>query len=191
MELHKMYLERLQGVKNETLLQLAPIAGIGDRPLLPLLDAVSPLSQSHPWLVDLVREKVLKSATVLLQTQQQASSSSVSHNSVLTKDEAAALYLYTEQSAFYKQLNQALRNAERAAVTPYYCYLRLFFHALDKLPKCSATLYRGVNLPTLGQLYHKVTLSVCVTLLTLRRGILSRGGASHLARQLLVWRKDF
>jgi hypothetical protein len=64
----------------------------------------------------------------------------------LTADEVAALYLYTCETAFYRQINAALRDATRARVTGYFPYLRLFLSALGKLPGRPGSLYRGVNL---------------------------------------------
>jgi hypothetical protein len=69
------------------------------------------------------------------------------HN--LSKDEAAALYLYTmemsEDSCVYRILNHTLRLEDRTKVRPWFGYLRLLDSAVSKLPKCKSIVWRGVN----------------------------------------------
>jgi hypothetical protein len=64
----------------------------------------------------------------------------------LREDEVAALYLYTTESPFYRQLNVALRHPDRKKVGPYLGYLRLFFAASSRLKEHRRSLYRGVAL---------------------------------------------
>eukprot|EP01049_Picozoa_sp_SAG25_P011887 SAG25_NODE_1514_length_2862_cov_1.655085_3_plen_647_part_00 len=65
----------------------------------------------------------------------------------LTRDEIAAINLYTQQ-LMYKPLNRALWSKERGAVKPYWGYIRLLQHALFKVPKCDdAAIYRGIRQP--------------------------------------------
>jgi len=54
-----------------------------------------------------------------------------------------AIMLYTS-NAVYKQLNKALREKRRGAITAFRPYLRLLFAAMDTLPKRSSTLWRGI-----------------------------------------------
>ncbi|CAF4263990.1 unnamed protein product [Rotaria socialis] len=55
----------------------------------------------------------------------------------LTRDESAAVYLYTMEwgdNSLYRVLNRALRSDDRDAVKPWFPFLRLFESALEKLP---------------------------------------------------------
>ncbi|CAF1425090.1 unnamed protein product [Rotaria sordida] len=67
----------------------------------------------------------------------------------LSKDEAAALYLYTmemsDETAVYRLLNQTLRAEDRSTVRPWFSYLKLLDSAAAKLPKFKGTVWRGVN----------------------------------------------
>merc|ERR1719265_1917488 len=65
-----------------------------------------------------------------------------------TSKMSAALYasimMYTS-NAIYKDLNEALRNENRAKIKKYFKYLRLFLEALNTLPKQKRTLWRGMG----------------------------------------------
>lgn len=67
----------------------------------------------------------------------------------LTKEESAALYLYTmemgEQDCIYAVLNQTLRDENRSKVRPWFAYLHLLHIAVNKLPKFKGVVWRGVN----------------------------------------------
>lgn len=68
----------------------------------------------------------------------------------LTKDECAAIYLYTmdwypKDETLSIRLNAALRTKDPKHVAPYYPYLKLFHTALSKLPSVTTTLWRGVT----------------------------------------------
>ncbi|CAF1547290.1 unnamed protein product [Rotaria sordida] len=67
----------------------------------------------------------------------------------LSKDEAAALYLYTmemsDETTAYRLLNQTLRAEDRSTVRPWFSYLKLLDSAAAKLPKFKGTVWRGVN----------------------------------------------
>ena len=54
---------------------------------------------------------------------------------LLTRDMAAAIYMYTIDSNFYRLLNTLLRVEDRTALKPYFPYLRLLLIALRRLPK--------------------------------------------------------
>jgi len=66
----------------------------------------------------------------------------------LSRDEIAAINLYTQESV-YRPLNRALFSKERGAVKPYWGYIRLLQQALFKVPKCEAgaIIYRGIKNP--------------------------------------------
>jgi len=65
-------------------------------------------------------------------------------------EQVAAIYLYTMEHNFYRQLNAAMRDADRSKAKPFFAYLRLLFTALEnmgmrrsqKMPE----LWRGVHL---------------------------------------------
>ncbi|CAD7974370.1 unnamed protein product, partial [Amoebophrya sp. A25] len=130
LDLHKMYLERLQdGLKlstgNDT---LAPIDGVFQQPLVTIdkafVDAYlkSSAKNSRSWAEDANPKEAAK----------------------LTTDEKAAIHLYTGNSLYHK-LNQALRNADRSAVKTYLKYLRLLMQALTKVDPTSCTSTTGTS----------------------------------------------
>lgn len=67
----------------------------------------------------------------------------------LSKDEAAALYLYTmemaEDSCIYRILNHTLRFEDRTKVRPWFAYLKLLDSATSKLSNFKGIVWRGVN----------------------------------------------
>ena len=63
----------------------------------------------------------------------------------LDADEAGALRLYTMESELYPTLNRLLRSRDRAALKPFFPYLRLMLTARAKLPKYTASVWRGVK----------------------------------------------
>ncbi|CAF1411028.1 unnamed protein product [Adineta steineri] len=69
------------------------------------------------------------------------------HN--ITKDESAAIYIYTMEmshdSSVYRILNQTLRAEDRSKVLPWFGYLKLLDSATSKLPKFRGTIFRGIN----------------------------------------------
>ncbi|CAF1095179.1 unnamed protein product [Didymodactylos carnosus] len=62
----------------------------------------------------------------------------------LTQDEQAAINLYTQHTTIYQLLNDALRQTDGRALSPWYGYLKLFLTALHKLPPYRGTVWRGV-----------------------------------------------
>jgi hypothetical protein len=66
----------------------------------------------------------------------------------LTRDESAAVYLYTMEggeNGFYQVLNRALRSENRPALKPWFVYLKLFDTAVQKLPNLRTNVWRGVT----------------------------------------------
>jgi hypothetical protein len=129
-ELHKFYLERLQEVAAEPEVILPPVLGVRASAALTFADALAPLVPGTPGL-----EHFAKRAHQY--GQQNATDG-------LTADEAAAVYLYTTESAFYRRLNAALREPDRERAKPYFGYLRLLLSALPKLKGYAGSLWRGV-----------------------------------------------
>ena len=67
------------------------------------------------------------------------------HSALLTRDESAAVYLYTMQTSFFSRLNETLRAENRQALKPWFAFLKLFMTALDKLPSIKKIVWRGVK----------------------------------------------
>ncbi|MEU3099938.1 ADP-ribosyltransferase domain-containing protein [Streptomyces sp. NPDC006967] len=63
----------------------------------------------------------------------------------------SALYLYTCESGFYREINAVLRSSDRERVVPYLPYLRLLFSAMEALPAQTRPLWRGVALDLRSQ----------------------------------------
>jgi hypothetical protein len=108
----------------------SPIFGYEDLPLLTLEEAVEKIISSIPHLMDHV-------ATAKKKYNR--------HSSLLTRDESAAIYLYSMGSPFFSCLNKTLRAENRDALKPWFAFLKLFITALEKLPSTKATIWRGVN----------------------------------------------
>ncbi|CAF1143153.1 unnamed protein product [Adineta steineri] len=65
----------------------------------------------------------------------------------LTRDESAAIYLYTMElgkNSFYQVINRALSTEDQSSLKPWFAYLKLFDVAVQKLPNVRKNLWRGV-----------------------------------------------
>jgi len=133
MEIHKMYLERLQEVLEEAKEILPAITGVGAAPALPFADAVRPLAGSVAGL-----EHYLERSRKYAETQLAQGAAK------LSADEIAAVYLYTTESPFYRKLNAALRLPDRALAAPWFSYLKLLLRAITQLDAYDGSLWRGV-----------------------------------------------
>ncbi|MGW5344934.1 ADP-ribosyltransferase domain-containing protein [Streptomyces sp. HUAS TT3] len=139
MELHQLYLERLSSVKDEGLV-LPAITGVFDTPLMEFQDAVSPVAKLLAGLDGHVK----RSHEFGRRRADEAAGG-------LSADAIAALYLYTCESAFYREINAVLRSPDRSALVPYLPYLRLLFSAVSQLPARTEPLFRGVALDLRAQ----------------------------------------
>ncbi|MDT0469257.1 ADP-ribosyltransferase domain-containing protein [Streptomyces gibsoniae] len=139
MELHQLYLDRLSSVKDEGLV-LDAITGVFDTPLMDFRDAVAPVAAVLPGL----DRHVDRSHEFGKRRSDEASSA-------LSVDAIAALYLYTCESAFYREINATLRSPDRTRLLPYLPYLRLLFSAVSQLPSRTQPLWRGVALDLRAQ----------------------------------------
>ncbi|KUO14106.1 ADP-ribosyltransferase domain-containing protein [Streptomyces sp. DSM 15324] len=139
MELHQLYLERLSSVKDEGLV-LPEITGVFDTPLLDFRDAVGPVA----GLLRGLDRHVERSHEFGKRLADQQTGS-------LSADAVAALYLYTCESAFYREINAVLRHPDRSRLAPYLPYLRLLFSAVSGLPVRTEPLWRGVPLDLRAQ----------------------------------------
>jgi hypothetical protein len=115
---------------------LLPIKGFEERPLVSLEAAVIPLVSVIPDVEQMVW----------------IAKQNCSHpKDGLNSDESASIMLYTMEwqpyeKSFYIILNTALRAASRNELKPWFSYLRLIVHALEKLPSTHHVVYRGVKL---------------------------------------------
>ncbi|MEV7725399.1 ADP-ribosyltransferase domain-containing protein [Streptomyces sp. NPDC087917] len=139
MNLHQMYLERLTSVKDEGLV-LPAITGVFDTPLMDFRDAVAPVAETLAGLaghIDRSRDFGRRRADGVVGGP--------------SADAVSALYLYTCESAFYREINAVLRSPDRTRITPYLPYLRLLFSAISELPAHTQPLWRGVSLDLRAQ----------------------------------------
>jgi uracil DNA glycosylase len=175
MELHKFYLDRLQGVKDEVQQELPAIVGLLATPLMDFAEAALPLVKLFKGLdhyvgrsVEFGQKNVGKPAA-----------------GTLTAHEIAALFLYTCESILYRQLNATLRDPDRTRIVPYFPYLRLFFAALGKLKGHTESLWRGVALDLRAQYPNGGTVvwwgvSSCTSKLAVAKGFLGGSGKRML-----------
>ncbi|MER7768370.1 ADP-ribosyltransferase domain-containing protein [Kitasatospora sp. NPDC096140] len=134
MELHQLYLDRLASVKDEGLV-LPAITGVFDTPLMGFREAAAPVAEV---LRGLGRHVELSHEFGKRRADEAGTGPSA--------DEIAALYLYTCESAFYREINAVLRSPDRSRLVPYLPYLRLLFAAVSRLPVRTEPLWRGVSL---------------------------------------------
>jgi hypothetical protein len=175
MELHKLYLDRLQGVKDEGREELPAITGVAETPLMVFEEALGPVL------------RLLKDLKGPLEESREFAKRAAGKPAAqgLSEDEIAALYLYTTESSFYRQLNATLRDSDRAKAKPYFPYLRLFFSALARLKSYKESLWRGVALDLRSQ-YPKggtVTwwgVSSCTSKVSVAKGFLGSSGKRML-----------
>jgi hypothetical protein len=127
---------RTTNIINDTRVDLGPIVGYADEPLLPLSKACSPLNNilhDLSFYVHMALEETLERPP-----------------DELTVDESAAIRLYTIEWArphrsLYSMLNHTLKKDSRENLRPYFKYLKLLVTALAKLPCVpQLTVWRGV-----------------------------------------------
>ncbi|MFJ4776534.1 macro domain-containing protein [Streptomyces sp. NPDC088762] len=173
MNLHQLYLERLTSVKDEGLV-LPAITGVFDTPLMDFQDAVAPVAESLSGLAGHIE----RSRDFGKRRADEMSGS-------LSADAVAALYLYTCESAFYREINAVLRSPDRTRLKPYLAYLRLLFSAVSGLPAHTQPLWRGVALDLRAQypVGRTVTwwgVSSCTSELNVARSFLGSRGKRTL-----------
>ena len=129
----------IDGIKRERFINNAlsefdeanrsPIYGYQHLPLLSLEKATEKIFPLVPGLMNYV-----------VQAKQKCNRNS----SILTWDESAAIYLYSMPTSFFSHLNKALRDENRDILKPWFAYLKLLIHALEKLPSLEIDVWRGV-----------------------------------------------
>ncbi|MFF1794783.1 ADP-ribosyltransferase domain-containing protein [Kitasatospora sp. NPDC058263] len=180
MELHQLYLERLASVKDEGLV-LPAITGVFDTPLMDFREAVAPVAA----LLSGLDRHVERSHAFGRRRAEEAAAGGLSAEAI------SALYLYTCESAFYREINAILRAPDRSRVVPYLPYLRLLFSAVSQLPARTEPLWRGVSLDLRAQypLGRTVTwwgVSSCTSELGVAKGFLGSRGRRTLFEVLPV-----
>ncbi|CAF1504316.1 unnamed protein product [Adineta steineri] len=109
------------------------------------------------------------------------------HN--LTKDESAAIYIYTmelsDDSSVYRILNQTLRAEDRTKVRPWFGYLRLLDSATSKLPTFKGIIWRGIDKNVTmkfkkGQRITWWSISSCSTSIDVISSFISKSSSSTL-----------
>ncbi|MGW6968306.1 ADP-ribosyltransferase domain-containing protein [Streptomyces zaomyceticus] len=185
MELHQLYLERLTSVKDEGLV-LPPITGVFDTPLMEFRKAVEPVSQVLARLDRHIERSSLFGESKVAEAEAAGAPSGKGLcGDGLSADAIAALYLYTCESAFYREINAVLRSPDRERLTPYLPYLRLLFSAVETLPAQTRPLWRGVALDLRSQYPVGRTVawwgvSSCTSELSVARAFLGSRGKRTL-----------
>lgn len=64
---------------------------------------------------------------------------------LLTVDEIGAINLYTQNTPFYRVLNEVLRSRKRDDAKQLLSYLKLLITGINKLPVTKTTLFRGMT----------------------------------------------
>ncbi|MET9375463.1 ADP-ribosyltransferase domain-containing protein [Streptomyces sp. NPDC002992] len=185
MELHQLYLERLTSVKDEGLV-LPPLTGVFDTPLMDFRKAVEPVSQVLAHLDRHIERSYRFGETKATETEP---AGGITEGGItgegLSADAISALHLYTCESAFYREINAALRSPDRERAVPYLPYLRLLLSALSALPAQTRPLWRGVALDLRSQypMGRTVTwwgVSSCTSELGVARSFLGSRGRRTL-----------
>ena len=120
---------------EERLNALAPLSGYAEGPLVSLKAAVEKLPKSV-YDVDSRAWTAMERCT--------------NPSNELTRDESAAIVLYTIEwdpghPSLYAVLNKALRHEDRGGLTPWFPYLKLILTGLFKLPSICCTVWRVVH----------------------------------------------
>ena len=120
---------------EERLNALAPLRGYAEGPLVSLKAAAEKVCK----LVDDVNSRVWT-----------AMGRCTNPSNELTRDESAAIVLYTIEwdpghRSLYAVLNQTLRLEDRGGLTPWFPYLKLILTGLFKLPSICCTVWRVVH----------------------------------------------
>ncbi|CAF3494874.1 unnamed protein product [Rotaria sp. Silwood1] len=106
-----------------------------NHPLLPLLIALESLLSNIDQLYTRIK------------LSEELCRNSSTHN--LTKDESAAIYLYTDEhvkQSLHNELNKALRSKNQTMMGPWFGYLKLFNTGLEKLPTVKGKVWRGISI---------------------------------------------
>ena len=138
---------RLQDVE-EGIVNVHPIPYLPETPIVSLEQAVERMDQYDLKFTRNLRVHVKTALTFArnMKLEEHLHIKSCPAIVRLSVDEIASIQLYTQESPFYRVLNENLRNQNRSILTPFLPYIKLFLSALYKLPVVSSIhLYRGVK----------------------------------------------
>lgn len=126
---------RFSNVSEEPCIELTPIEGFKNKPLVPIEEATKPLLDIVPRLEKYVYV---------------AKNRAKNPKDDLSVDESAAIGLYTMEwepytDSLYYILNKTLRNEERTKLKPWFSYLKLILTGLSRLKSTSTVVFRGVK----------------------------------------------
>ena len=117
-----------------------PIHGLNEAPLLSLEDALKYASDRSAKLSE------LDLSTAVYCADMHASNLVDEPGELLTRDEIAAIHLYTQDTPFYTLLNGCLRERNRELIKPFIPLIKLILTGLYKLPIISGgVVFRGVK----------------------------------------------
>ncbi|MEZ4410983.1 MAG: ADP-ribosyltransferase domain-containing protein [Polyangiales bacterium] len=172
MELHKFYLDRLQGARDEKPEGMPSLDGVMATPRVDIASALRGAERAVPGLASAAKTAQAWARSAVQQGRAEG----------LDVDEVAAIYLYTMASQFYRRLNAALRDDDRGVARPFFPYLRIFIDAFGRLPTSQAPLWRGVHADLRAQYAEgaEVTwwgVSSCTPRVSVARGFLGSSGA--------------
>jgi hypothetical protein len=106
-----------------------PISGYQDLPLMSLEEAVQSIVPFVPHVMNYA----------------DTAKKFCRQNTTLSRNESAAIYLYTMPKPFYENLNKTFRAENPHALKPWFAFLKLLITALSKLPSRPTTVWRGVG----------------------------------------------
>jgi len=126
--------QRLQDVDINT--SFNPIQGVENAPEMSLEAALSFAQSSDPDLSSHDFTSNLSCAQLFAENLD---------DPILSPEEAAIINFYTQESPFYRLLNQRLRNSDRQVLKPYFPLLKLLISSIRKLTPITQPVYRGVK----------------------------------------------
>lgn len=153
---------------------LTPLQGYGNKPLVSIEESVKPLAQ---LVCDIAVDA------------RQAKGSAYHDSGLLTKDESAAIYLYTLEStkgssSLRTLLNETLYLQTQEGLKPYLSYLKLLLTALFKLPPNECTAWQATHLD-LSDTYKKGEYLCWTGFSSCRNSIKSLHATQH-AKTLMI-----
>jgi len=126
---------------NEDLENESPVNGLQDAEDLTALEACTRAKAACPVLATWDLNLALAAAGRTVKRLEKRG-----ELAPLTREEAFAVHVYTQDSWFYKEVNRRLRLRERQSLKPFFPYLKLFLTGLHRLEPVDDTVFRGVKL---------------------------------------------
>jgi hypothetical protein len=126
---------------NEDLENESPVNGLQDAEDLTALEACTRAKAACPVLATWGLNLALAAAGRAVKRLEKRG-----ELAPLTREEAFAVHVYTQDSWFYQEVNRRLRLRERQSLKPLFPYLKLFLTGLHRLEPVDDTVFRGVKL---------------------------------------------